>query len=77
MTKSVGVHEAKTHLSRLLDDVASGEEVVITRRGEPAARLVAVRPGTQRVFGIDRGRLVVPDDFDGPLDAEVLDAFEA
>ena len=77
MTKSVGVHEAKTHLSRLLDDVASGEEVVITRRGEPAARLVAARPVTHRVFGMDRGRLVVPEDFDAPLDAEVLDAFEA
>ena len=77
MTKSVGVHEAKTHLSRLLDDVASGEEVVITRRGEPAARLVALSRGAHRDFGIDRGRLVVPEDFDAPLDAEVLDAFEA
>lgn len=77
MTKSVGVHEAKTHLSRLLDDVASGEEVVITRRGEPAARLVAIRAGAPRTFGIDRGRLVVPENFDAPLDPEVLEAFEA
>lgn len=76
MTKSVGVHEAKTHLSRLLDDVAAGEEVVITRRGEPAARLVAVRPRRHRVFGVDRGRLLVPEDFDAPLDDEVLSAFE-
>lgn len=77
MTKSVGVHEAKTHLSRLLDDVASGEEIVITRRGAPAARLVGLPLGSRRVFGIDRGRLVVPEDFDTPLDAEVLDSFEA
>jgi prevent-host-death family protein len=76
MTKSVGVHEAKTHLSRLLDDVAAGEDVVITRRGEPAARLVALGRGTARVFGIDRGRLFVPDDFDAPLDDDVLDRFE-
>lgn len=76
MTKSVGVHEAKTHLSRLLDDVAAGEDVVITRRGEPAARLVAVGTAARRRFGIDRGRLVVPDDFDAPLDAEILEAFE-
>ena len=75
MTKSVGVHEP-THLSRLLDDVASGEEVVITRRGEPAARLVAIRL-VRRAFGIDRGRLVVPEDFDAPIDAEVLEAFES
>ena len=76
MTKSVGVHEAKTHLSRLLDDVAAGEEVVITRRGEPAACLVAFATRAHRAFGIDRGRLVVPDDFDAPLDDQVLDGFE-
>jgi len=76
MTKSVGVHEAKTHLSRLLDDVAAGEEVVITRRGTVVARLV---PGVSAVrrLGMDRGRYVVPDDFDAPLpDAEIA-AFEA
>ncbi|MDA8315862.1 MAG: type II toxin-antitoxin system Phd/YefM family antitoxin [Actinomycetota bacterium] len=77
MTKSVGVHEAKTHLSRLLEDVAAGEDVVITRRGEPAARLVAARSGSSRRFGLDRGRLVIPSDFDAPLDSEVLDSFEA
>ena len=76
MTKSVGVHDAKTHLSRLLDDVASGEDVVITRRGEPAARLVAVGVTRKRAFGVDRGRLVVPENFDAPLDPEVLRAFE-
>jgi prevent-host-death family protein len=76
MTKSVGVHEAKTHLSRLLDDVAAGEEVVITRRGEEVASLVPVGPGSARRFGTERGRLVVPDDFDDPLPDELLDAFE-
>jgi prevent-host-death family protein len=76
MTKSVGVHEAKTHLSRLLDVVAAGEEVLITRRGVPAARLVATRTGSPRAFGIDSGLLVIPEDFDAPLDADVLDAFE-
>jgi prevent-host-death family protein len=76
MTKSVGVHEAKTHLSRLLDDVAAGEEVVITRRGEPAARLVALHRGRARAFGIDRGRLDVPEDFDAPLPDQLLDDFE-
>jgi prevent-host-death family protein len=76
MTKSVGVHEAKTHLSRLLDDVEAGEEVLITRNGEPTARLVAVRTVTRRTFGVDRGRFIVPEDFDAPLDDEVLDDFE-
>lgn len=76
MTKSVGVHEAKTHLSVLLEEVAAGEDVVITRRGEPVARLVAVREGRRRPFGLDRGRLVVAEDFDAPLDVDVLEAFE-
>jgi prevent-host-death family protein len=76
VTKSVGVHEAKTHLSRLLDAVAAGEEVLITRRGQPAARLVALRAGSPRAFGMDRGRLDIPEDFDAPLDAAVLDSFE-
>jgi prevent-host-death family protein len=76
MTKSVGVHEAKTHLSRLLDDVAAGEEILITRRGEPAARLVAHSIGAPRPFGVDRGRFVIPEDFDAPLDDDVLTTFE-
>jgi prevent-host-death family protein len=76
MTKSVGVHEAKTHLSRLLDDVAAGEEVVITRRGEEVAALTPVRRRPKRRFGIDRGRFVVPDDFDDPLPDELQRAFE-
>jgi prevent-host-death family protein len=76
MTKSVGVHEAKTHLSRLLDDVAAGEEILITRRGEPAARLVAVSIGAPRAFGVDRGRFAIPEDFDAPLDDDVLNTFE-
>jgi prevent-host-death family protein len=75
MTQSVGVHEAKTHLSRLLQEVANGHEVVITRRGEEVARLVPPRRNTRR-FGVDRGRFVVPEDFDTPLPDELLDDFE-
>lgn len=76
MTKSVGVHAAKTHLSRLLEEVAAGEEIVITRRGEEVASLVPVRRSTARRFGVDRDLFVVPDDFDAPLADELLDAFE-
>ena len=76
MTKSVGVHEAKTHLSRLLDRVSAGEEIVITRRGAEVARLVPVRASGARRLGVDRGRYVVPDDFDAPLPDELLAAFE-
>lgn len=76
MTKSVGVHQAKTHLSRLLTQVAAGEEVVITRRGREVARLAPVRSSPTRRLGIDRGRFSVPEDFDAPLPEEVLAGFE-
>jgi prevent-host-death family protein len=76
MTKSVGVHEAKTHLSKLLERVSAGEEITITRRGEEIARLVPTRQAGGRRLGIDRGRWAVPDDFDAPLPDAVLAAFE-
>ena len=71
----VSVHEAKTHLSRLLRRATAGEEIVITRSGRPVARLVPIEP-SRPVFGVDEGRFVVPDDFDAPLDEELLRAFE-
>lgn len=73
----VNVHEAKTHLSRLLRKVAAGEEVVIARAGKPVARLVPVETRPRRVFGIDRGRFEVPEDFDAPLPEDVLRSFES
>lgn len=72
----VSVREAKTHLSRLLRRAAAGEEVIITRSGQPIARLVPME-GTRPVFGIDEGRFVVPDDFDEPLDEELTRGFES
>jgi prevent-host-death family protein len=72
----VSVHEAKTHLSRLLRRVALGEEIVISRGGEPIARLVPAQHRKTRRLGLDRGRFDVPDDFDSPLPKEVLEEFE-
>ncbi len=73
---SYNVHEAKTHLSRLLEKVAEGEEVVIARAGVPVARLVPVRATTKRELGFERGRVFIADDFDAPLPDEVLKRFE-
>ena len=72
----VGVHEAKTHLSRLLRQVMAGDEVVITRGGTPIARLVPVDVRRSRTLGSDEGLYEVPDDFDRPLPDDVLDDFE-
>ncbi len=69
------VHEAKTHLSRLLRQACAGEEVIITRSGRPVARLVPIEE-KRPVFGIDEGRFTVPEDFDAPLDEALLRAFE-
>ena len=72
----VNVHEAKTHLSRLLQRVAAGEEVIIARAGTPVARLVAVETKNKvRPLGMDRGRTWVADDFDAPLPDDLLKAF--
>ncbi len=72
----VNIHQAKTHLSRLLQRVAEGEEVVIARAGEPIARLVRIQPQQKtRPLGMDRGSVVVPDDFNDPLPPELLAQF--
>ena len=71
MTKSVGVHEAKTHLSRLIDRVRAGEEIIIERRGQPVARLVSVDEPQRPAFGTARDTVVVHDDFDDPLPEDV------
>jgi prevent-host-death family protein len=74
----VNVHEAKTHLSKLLTRVAAGEEIVISKAGKPIARLVPWnQDAKQRRPGLDRGLLQVSDDFDAPLPPEVLEGFES
>jgi len=72
----VNVHEAKTHLSKLLERVALGEEVVIAKAGKPVAKLVPIdRKPTRRSLGSAKGEFVVPDDFNDPLPREIEDLF--
>jgi prevent-host-death family protein len=69
----VNIHEAKTHLSRLLAKVAEGEEVIIARSGEPVAKIIPIeRTGTKRILGQDAGLVEIGDDFDAPLDPETM-----
>jgi len=72
----VNVHRAKTELSRLLARVEAGEDVVIARRGEPVARLVACRARSRRQPDVLKGKIVVPDTFFDPLPEEELAAWE-
>ena len=71
----VNVHEAKTHLSRLLQRVEGGEEITIARAGTPVARLVPVVSSRERVQGMDQGKIWIADDFDAP-DPELEALFE-
>jgi prevent-host-death family protein len=74
--KIVNLYEAKTHLSKLVDEAAAGREVVIAKAGVPRARLVAVeRPVHRRKPGGAKGRIRIADDFDAPLPPDVLAAF--
>jgi prevent-host-death family protein len=72
------VHEAKTHLSALLEQVASGEDIVIAKAGVPVARLVpVVLPTGERPLGTELGRIRIAIDFDAPLPPDTLAAFES
>ena len=74
--KSVNMHEAKTHLSRLVERAAAGEEIIIAKGGRPVARLVALdHDPSPRVFGTMRGKIRLADDFDAPLPPELLAYF--
>lgn len=67
-TGKINIHQAKTHLSRLVEDVASGGEVLIAKGGRPMARLVPLRRDeTPRRAGLLKGKLRIADDFDRAL----------
>jgi prevent-host-death family protein len=75
--RTVNIHSAKTHLSRLVAAAAAGEEIIIAKSGKPVARLMPLADLTRgRRLGLLAGRLFVPGDFDDPLPSEVLDTFE-
>lgn len=72
----VNVHEAKTHLSRLLQRVESGEEIIIGRAGKPVAKLIPYRPPRgPRTPGGWKGRVWMADDFDEELPEDIARAF--
>ena len=75
--RQYNVHEAKTHFSRILEEVATGEEVVISKAGEPVAKVVPLRPKVRRTGrGSLRGQVRIADDFD-ELPDDLAEAFGA
>ena len=74
---TVNIHEAKTQLSRLVEQVEGGAEIVIARAGRPVARLAPLAPSVRgKQLGLLRGKIRVGADFDAPLPDDLLDAFE-
>jgi prevent-host-death family protein len=74
--KVVNVHAAKTHLSRLIEQAAAGEEIVIAKAGKPVARLVPFAPRREpRQPGLMKGKIWIAEDFDEPLPEEIMAAF--
>ncbi|MFD5876292.1 type II toxin-antitoxin system Phd/YefM family antitoxin [Streptomyces sp. NPDC060322] len=73
--RQYNVHEAKTHFSRILQQVETGEEVVISRAGKPIAKVVPLRSKVNRTdYGVLRGRIHIPEDFD-ELPDDIAEAF--
>lgn len=76
MSTVINIHEAKTHLSRIVEEVAAGKEVIIAKAGRPIARLVPLAPLVKpKKFGTLKGKIHAPDDFNRPLPDDVLESF--
>jgi len=77
MTTTVNIHDAKTNLSKLLQLVIAGEEIVIAKSGSPIARIVPyTSKPTKRIPGSAKGKIWIAPDFNDPLPDDLLDAFE-
>ena len=74
--KTVNIHEAKTHLSRLLEGVAKGESFVIAKSGKPVAKVTPILEKPPRRIGFMKGMGKVPDDFDTMFAEEIRSMFE-
>ncbi|MBF8263493.1 MAG: Prevent host death protein, Phd antitoxin [Parachlamydiales bacterium] len=74
--RTVNIHEAKTHFSKLVDSVMHGNEILIAMAGKPVAKLIPISQKPQRKFGVLKGKIKIAKDFDAPLAEEELSDFE-
>jgi prevent-host-death family protein len=72
----VNLYDAKTQLSKLVDQAAGGQDVVIARNGKPVARLTTLSEKKPIRYGILKGKVEVAEDFDAPLPEDVIEKFE-
>ncbi|MEN3150521.1 type II toxin-antitoxin system prevent-host-death family antitoxin [Neorhizobium sp. IRAMC:178] len=75
--KTVNIHEAKTHLSRLVEEAANGEAFVIAKAGKPMVKVVPLEeaPKKKRRIGVLDGQFFIPDDLDKGMDKEIEELF--
>lgn len=71
----LNLYDAKAQLSALVEEAASGREIIIAKAGKPRARLVPLRPSGQRRPGAAKGKIWIAADFDAPLPADLATAF--
>lgn len=76
MMQKVNIHQAKTHLSRLLEQVCVGKEIVISKAGKPVDKLVSLDVVVKRKPGLLKGKIHMTSDFDAPLPADLVSSFE-
>lgn len=74
--ETINIHEAKTHLSRIVEQVAAGNDVLIAKAGKPMVKMVSIKTAKTAIrFGVLKGTIRVPEDFDEPLPESVLAHF--
>lgn len=75
--ETVNIYDAKTRLSQLVDRAASGGDIVVCRNGKPLVRITRLEASKRRVkFGVLKGKLTIPANFNAPLPDKVLAGFE-
>jgi prevent-host-death family protein len=75
--ETVNIYDAKTRLSQLVDKVVAGEDVVVSRNGKPLVRITRLESARRPIrFGVLKGKVKIPRDFDAPLPSKVLAEFE-
>jgi prevent-host-death family protein len=75
--KQMNIHQAKTELSKLVERVEAGEQIVIARAGKPAAKLVPLNKARgRRRLGLLNGKFRIPEDFNAPLPESIINSFE-
>ena len=75
--QTINIHQAKTHLSKLLEEVSKGLEIIIAKSGKPIAKLTGISPAKPlRKPGLLKGKIRIAENFDAPLADDLLDTFE-